>query len=47
MAETKHGNSEEFEFEVKVEVHPRLVLSPLLFVAVMESLACETREDLS
>ena len=36
MVKTKHENSE--EFEVKVGVHQRSVLSPLLFVVVMEAL---------
>ena len=39
MVKIKHGNSE--EFEVKVEVHQGLVLSPLLFVVVMEGLLWE------
>lgn len=44
VVKTKHGNSE--EFEVKVGVHQGSVLSPLLFVAVMEVLTCEVREGL-
>ena len=36
MVKMKHGNSE--EFEVKVGIHQGLVLSPLLFVVVMETL---------
>ena len=44
MVKTKHGNSE--EFEVKVGVHQGSVLSPLLFVVVMEALTQDVREDL-
>jgi len=39
---TKHGNNDEF----KVKVHQGSVLSVLLFMAVMEALAREAREDL-
>ena len=42
MVKTKHRNSE--EFEVKVGVHPGSVLSPLLFVTVMEVLTQEVRD---
>ena len=41
---TNHGNSE--EFEVKVGVHQGSVLSPLLFVVVMEALTQDIREGL-
>ena len=44
MVKTKHGNSE--EFEVKVGVHQGLVLSPLLFVVVMEALTQDVRKGL-
>ena len=40
-----HGHSE--EFEVKVGLHQESVLSPLLFVAVMEVLTREIREGLT
>ena len=41
---TKQGSSE--EFEVKVLVHRGSVLSPLLFVAVMEVVTQKVREGL-
>ena len=41
---TKQGSSE--EFEVKVGVHQGSVLSPLLFVAVMEVVTQKVREGL-
>ena len=41
---TKQGSSE--EFEVKVGVHQGSVLSPLLFVAVMEVVTRKVREGL-
>ena len=44
MVKTKHGKSE--EFEVKVGVHQGSVLSPLLFVVVMEVLMQDVREGL-
>ena len=44
MVKMKHGNSE--EFEVKVGVHQGSVLSPLLFVVVMEALTQDVREGL-
>ena len=44
IVKTKHGNSE--EFEVKVGVHQGSVLSPLLFVVVMEALTQDVREGL-
>ena len=44
MVKTKHGNSE--EFEVKVGVHQGFILSPLLFVVVMEALTQDIREGL-
>ena len=44
VVRTKDGNSE--EFEVKVGVHQGSVLSPFLFVAVLEVLTRETREGL-
>ena len=44
MVKTKHGNSE--EFEVKVGVHQGSVLSPLLFVVVMEAMTQDIREGL-
>ena len=42
MVKTNHGNSE--EFEVKVGVHQGSVLSPLLFVVVMEALTQDVRK---
>ena len=42
MVKTKHENSE--KFEVKVEVHQGSVLSPLLFVVVMEALTQDIRK---
>ena len=44
MVKTKHRNSE--EFEVKVRVHQGSVLSPLLFVVVIEALMQDIREGL-
>ena len=44
VVRTKDGNSE--EFEVKVGVHQGSVLSPLLFVVVMEVLAQSVKEGL-
>ena len=44
VVRTRDGNSE--EFEVKVGVHQGSVLSPLLFVVVMEVLAQTVREGL-
>ena len=41
---TKQGSSE--EFEIKVGVHQRSVLSPLLFAAVMEVVTQKVREGL-
>ena len=41
---TKHGNCK--GFEVKVGLHQGLLLSPLLFVAVMEVLMHEVRKGL-
>ena len=41
---TKQGSSE--KFEVKVGVHQGLVLSPLLFIAVMEVATQKVREGL-
>ena len=44
MGKTNHENSE--KFEVKVEVHQGSVLSPLLFVVVMEALTQDVRKGL-
>ena len=35
------------EFEVKVGSHQGLVLSPLLFIIVLEALSCEFRSGLA
>ena len=35
------GFSQEFDFEVKVRVHQESILSPLLFISVLEALSHE------
>ena len=42
----KFKDGERAEFEVKVGVHQGSVLSPLLFIIVMDTLPEEFREDL-
>ena len=42
VVKTKHGVGESFEMEV--DVHQGSVLSPILFVVVIEALRCEIRE---
>ena len=44
VVKTNHENSE--EFKVNVGVRQGLLLSPLLFMAVIKSLTCEAREGL-
>ena len=44
VVRTMHGNSA--DFEVKVGVHQGSVLSPLLFVIVLEALTCDIRAGL-